>query len=150
MRALPSFRATTASKLSSRLPLSVRIFDSSKRCWTLYPAPTTTDQSWHITPRRRDQRNASHRPSAEPEQAQQKLANDLHRAVPARFIEDMDNFVEGEGHAVSDAGLVNLIGGCLEGPVKKEWPTENILARDKAPVATVEGGSAGVAHGEDP
>ena len=54
-----------------------------------------------------------------------------------------------EGDPVAQAGLVDLIGGSLEGPVDEHGPADDILTRDKSPEPTVERLGAIVAHRED-
>ena len=46
-------------------------------------------------------------------------------------------------------GLVDLVGGGLEGPVDEHGAADDVFARDKAPEAAVEDFGAVVAHGED-
>jgi hypothetical protein len=47
------------------------------------------------------------------------------------------------------AGLIDLVGWGLEGPVDEHGAAEDVFAWDEAPVAAVEALGAVVAHGED-
>jgi hypothetical protein len=73
----------------------------------------------------------------------------MKRALPAGFVEDMEDDVGHEAQALADALLVYLVGGGLERPVDEEGPAYDVFAWDEAPVAAVEAFGAVVAHGED-
>ena len=78
-----------------------------------------------------------------------RLADDVEGAAPAGLVEDVDEDVAHEGDAVGDGGLVDLVGGGLEGPVDEHGPADDVFAGDESPEAAVEGLGAVVAHGED-
>ena len=66
------------------------------------------------------------------------LSNNVQGALPAGLVEEVDQDVAHEADAVADAGLVDLVGGGLEGPVDEQGAADDVLAGDEAPVAAVE------------
>src|SRR5580692_6181801 len=66
------------------------------------------------------------------------LANDVQRPSPARLGEEMQNHMRHPGHAVFHAGLFVLALRRLEGPIVEQWPSDDVLARNKSPVARVQ------------
>src|SRR5690349_6485875 len=70
-------------------------------------------------------------------------------ASPARLIEEMHKDMAHKAEAVANAGLIHLIVRCLERPVDKQRPAEDVLFRHKSPVTSVQAFRAVVAHGKD-
>src|ERR1700679_1664916 len=67
------------------------------------------------------------------------LADDVEGAAPAGLVEDVEQDMAHEGDAVGDGGLVDLVGGGLEGPVDEHGAADDGFARNEAPEAAVEG-----------
>jgi len=69
-------------------------------------------------------------------------------AAPAGVGEEVDRDVGEPGQLISDACLIFLIVGSLEGPVVEEWAAQDVFARNETPEARIEAGMAMVTHHE--
>jgi hypothetical protein len=79
----------------------------------------------------------------------QALADDVEGAGPKGVGDEVDHDMEHEANTFAEAGLIDLVRRGLEGPIDKQGASEDVLARDEAPEATVGALGAVVAHGED-
>src|ERR1700758_3764102 len=70
-------------------------------------------------------------------------------ALPACFVEDVEEDVAHEADALADALLVDLVGGGFEGPVDEHGTAYDVFAGDEPPETAVQAFGAVVAHGED-
>src|SRR6185437_5659483 len=69
-------------------------------------------------------------------------------SAPAGLIEEVQQHVAHLLHAIAHADVLFIFLGRDERPVDKEWASDDVLARHKAPEAAIETVQPVVAHGE--
>ena len=68
-------------------------------------------------------------------------------SCPASLCEEVRSDVHQVGY--SEAGVSEVRGGCVEGPIDYEGRSDDVGAGDESPIAAVIGIFAVVAHGKD-
>src|ERR1700758_1085923 len=74
------------------------------------------------------------------------LSNDPQRSSPTCFVEEVNDRMRQEAHAVAKRGTHVLLFAGLERPVNEHWPSNHISFRNKTPKPTVQAYTPVIAH----
>src|SRR5579871_4224022 len=74
------------------------------------------------------------------------LPNDSQRSSPACFIDEVNDRVRQESHAVAKRCTRVLLFTGVERPINEHWPSDHISFRNKTPKSTVHAHASVISH----